>query len=175
MIASKADYLEYLKSDLDNADYQPSIQGRLFNSTWRFLRLLRQEEYYLNCKQSLWGKLMLLFIRLRRKRIGERLGFTIPPNVCGKGLSLPHVGTVVINGRVTIGENCRIHVCVNIGADKVTSEVPTLGDNVYIAPGAKIFGNINIGNDVIIGANAVVNKSFPEGGCTVVGIPAKRI
>lgn len=175
MISNKKDYIAYIKADLSNADYKGDLKDRLFNSTWRFLRLLRLEEYYINCKHSKFDKIWCLLIKLRRKRIGERLGFTIPANVCGKGLSLPHVGTIVINGRVRIGDNCRIHVCVNIGADKVTSEVPVLGDNVYIAPGAKIFGNIEIGSNVIIGANAVVNRPFPEGNCTLVGVPAKQI
>jgi serine O-acetyltransferase len=50
-----------------------------------------------------------------------------------------------------------------------------IGDNCYIGPGAKIFGAIEIGPDVAIGANAVVNKSFPGGGVTLGGIPARVI
>ena len=49
--------------------------------------------------------------------------------------------------------------------------VPTLGNNVWIAPGAKLYGRITIGNQCAIGANAVVNKSFPDG-VTLAGIPA---
>jgi serine O-acetyltransferase len=51
---------------------------------------------------------------------------------------------------------------------------PTIGDNVYIAPGAKIIGNIKIGNNCAVGANAVVVKDVLEG-TTVGGIPAKVI
>jgi serine O-acetyltransferase len=51
---------------------------------------------------------------------------------------------------------------------------PTIGDNVYIGPGAKIFGKITIGNNVAIGANAVVNSDVPSI-CTFGGIPAKKI
>jgi serine O-acetyltransferase len=53
--------------------------------------------------------------------------------------------------------------------------VPTIGDNVFIGPGAKLFGEINIGDNVMIGANAVVTKSFEEGCCRIAGIPAKKI
>lgn len=103
------------------------------------------------------------------------LGFTIPINTCGAGLSIAHVGTIVINGKVRIGENCRIHVCVNIGASAQNSHaVPVIGDNCYIGPGAKLYGDIQLGNNVAIGANAVVNKSF-EGNCILAGIPAKVI
>lgn len=54
------------------------------------------------------------------------------------------------------------------------SGAPRLGDNVYIGPGAKIFGPIEIGDNVAIGANAVVNKSFPDS-VTIAGVPAKII
>ena len=50
-----------------------------------------------------------------------------------------------------------------------------IGDNVYIGPGAKLFGPIQIGDNTVIGANAVVNKSFKEGNCTIVGVPAEII
>ncbi|GAA3319001.1 hypothetical protein GCM10020331_024100 [Ectobacillus funiculus] len=52
--------------------------------------------------------------------------------------------------------------------------VPKIGNNVYIGPGAKIFGGITIGNNVSIGANSVVTKDVPDN-VTVVGIPAKII
>ena len=41
--------------------------------------------------------------------------------------------------------------------------------------GAKIFGAVILGNNMAIGAKAVVNKSFPEGNCTIGGVPAKKI
>ena len=52
--------------------------------------------------------------------------------------------------------------------------IPTVGDNVYIGPGAKMFGKIVIGNNVAIGANAVVTRDVPEN-AVVVGIPARVI
>jgi serine O-acetyltransferase len=51
---------------------------------------------------------------------------------------------------------------------------PVIGDNVYIAAGSRVLGGIKIGNDVIIGANAVVIKDVPDN-CIVAGIPAKVI
>ncbi len=49
-----------------------------------------------------------------------------------------------------------------------------IGDNVQIGAGAVLIGNIHIGNNVIIGANAFVNTDLPEN-CTAVGLPAKAI
>ena len=94
-------------------------------------------------------------------------------NVCDEGLSIAHVGPVIINGKSHVGKNCRIHVGVNIGANG--DEPPILGDNVYIGPGAKIFGDIKIASGCRIGANAVVCKNFEEENCTLVGVPAKII
>jgi serine O-acetyltransferase len=65
---------------------------------------------------------------------------------------------------------------VNIGAALNNSDAtPVLGDNCYIAPGAKIFGAVILGDYSQIGANAVVNKSFPESGHVLVGIPARSV
>lgn len=50
-----------------------------------------------------------------------------------------------------------------------------MGNNVYIGPGAKLFGRIEIADGIAIGANAVVNKSFLENNISIAGIPAKKI
>ena len=115
-------------------------------------------------------------MRVRYKRLSVKLGFTIPANAFGPGLSIAHRGTIVVHGKARIGANCRIHVCVNIGAQAGDeTAVPVLGNNIYIGPGAKIFGKIEIADGIAIGANAVVNKSFTEPNITIAGVPAKKI
>lgn len=52
---------------------------------------------------------------------------------------------------------------------------PTIGNNVYIGPGAKIFGDIQIADGVKIGANAVVNKSCLHKNAILVGVPAHEV
>ena len=64
---------------------------------------------------------------------------------------------------------------VNIGANQGSNKAPQIGDNVYIGPGAVIFGDITIADGCYIGANAVVNKDIVEPYSVVVGIPAKVI
>lgn len=116
-----------------------------------------------------------LYYRFQLHRLSFKLGYSIPLNVVGPGLSLPHRGTIVINSHASIGENCRIHVDVNIGATGGSTEAPFIGSNCYIGPGAKLVGNISIADNVIIGANAVVVKSINEPGTTWAGVPAKKI
>lgn len=114
-----------------------------------------------------------LFAKYRFRRISLKLGYSIPINVFGPGLSLPHRGNIIINPNTQIGENCRIHVGVNIGAHK--DKAPCIGDNVYIGPGAILFGEIQIANNVMIGANATVNKSFTQENVAIAGTPAKVV
>jgi serine O-acetyltransferase len=90
----------------------------------------------------------------------------------GPGFVILHSLGIVVNTEVRAGKNLVIEHGVTIGAEKGKS--PVLGDNVFIGAGAKIIGGVRIGNDVKIGANAVVTKDLPDG-ATAVGIPAKVV
>lgn len=173
MIDSKKKLHEYLaadKSALGRAGRFPSF----FDYIWRFTIALRKCEYYTNCRRDPLGKIFRKYYQYRKFRLGMKCGFTIPVNVFGKGLAIVHTGTIVVSPFVRVGENCRIHVCVNIGGHHGEG-YPKLGDRIYIGPGAKIFGNITIADDIAIGANAVVNKSFATPGISIGGIPAAKI
>ncbi|WP_417655707.1 serine acetyltransferase [Pseudoalteromonas atlantica] len=176
MINSKSDYLQYKQMDAENGTFNNNLKEYIFNDIWRFLRALRYAEYIHNTKHgSLW-KVYKLYVKFRFKSIGKKLGFSIPMNVFGPGLTLPHFGNIVVSSYAKIGANCKVHVGVNIGAAyNRPKDAPTLGDNCYIGPGAKLFGNITLGDRVQIGANAVVNKSFTEEGAVLVGMPAKKL
>ena len=126
-----------------------------------FLKWLRRTQWHYNANGLLHKLLFLLAYHCYRK-ISLRTGFSIPKNVCAPGLSLPHYGSIVINANCKIGKNCRIQNNVNIGATGGSSKAPIIGDNVYIGPGAVIYGDIEIADNCYIGANAVVNKSFIE-------------
>ena len=90
-------------------------------------------------------------------------------------MSIAHKGTIVTNGNARVGKNCRIHTCVNIGTLPGNSGLaPTIGDNVYICPGAKIYGKIKIAENIVIGANAVVGRSFEEPNICIAGAPAQK-
>lgn len=179
MISSKKDYKSYLEHD-KKALYTED-QSLIRNIIapyyiWEFQKRLRKVEYYKNCKlNSLYGKIFYNYHKIKLRKQALKLGFSIPENTFGPGLSIAHYGTIVVNTNARIGKNCRIHACTNIGASGGKPEAPQIGDNVYIGPGAKIYGNIKIGNNIAISANAVVNKSFEEDGILLAGNPAVRI
>ena len=81
----------------------------------------------------------------------------------------------MLNGGVRIGENCCVMNNVNIGANGGSDKCPRIGRDVYIGPGAVLYGDIEIADGCYIGANAVVNKSFFEKNSIIAGVPAKVI
>jgi len=87
-------------------------------------------------------------------------------------LFIEHGFSTIISCR-KIGKNCYINQQVTIGYSDATN-CPTIGDNVEIKCGAKVIGGITVGDDVIIGANAVVVKDIPPHSI-VVGVPARII
>lgn len=176
MIKTRADLQLYLQQDASaNGENTSKLKSKLkfyLNPRLHFTRNLRYYEYYANQPRNLWNKIMTAYHYFIHKKLSYKLGYTIYKNNFGPGVCFCHYGTLVVNKKAYIGANCRIHVGVNIGG---TDEgVPMIGDNAYIGPGAKIFGNIIIGNNVSIGANAVVNKSFPDN-VIIAGVPAKII
>ena len=108
--------------------------------------------------------------RLLRLVFSCDLGFPIR---MGGGNSLEHnaLGTV-ISSQVTLGSNVKIYQHVTLGAGN--GGYPTIGSNVIIYSGATVCGKIRVGNNVIIGANSFVNKSFPDN-VIIGGVPAKII
>jgi serine O-acetyltransferase len=175
MIKNKNDYKKYKQQDFERNNFKASLLSYLVNDIWKFLRLLRKLEYLVNTKTSIIYIPYKFFVLYKFKTISKKLGYSIPPNVCGPGLTLHHYGNIVINKKCTIGQNCVIHVGVNIGGNQGAGLAPKIGDNCYIGPGAKIFGDVILGHYTQIGANAVVNKRFPEFGNVLVGVPARSI
>lgn len=91
----------------------------------------------------------------------------------GKGTRFTARGMgVIMNGDEIIGENCQIGHHVKMLRKNPYKECAHVGNNVYISSGAVLMGPVKIGDNVIIGANAVVTKSVPAN-CIVGGIPAK--
>lgn len=173
MIKSEKDYKDYLIADARALRVKPNIINFLYNDIYRFQVVLRFLEYKINCKEN---RIIIIFIKLYYNSLSKKLGFTIPPNVFGPGLSIAHYGTIVVNGAAKVGKNCRLNACTNIGtAAGYSNAAPEIGDNCYIGPGAKIFGPIKLLDNIAIGANAVVNKSMNESNITIGGVPARKI
>ena len=124
---------------------------------------LRKVAYYSNR-----GGVQRYYYKYRFRKLGMKLGFTISENVFGYGLVIPHYGTIVVGSGNRVGNYAVLHTstCVTAGRK-------TIGDGFYLSTGAKVLGDIDLGNYTTIGANAVVNQSEGEN-CLLVGIPAKK-
>lgn len=173
MINSRDDLRYYMACDRIALKIPEGIRHPrpVLDVIWDYEICLRRLEYHLNLKHVI--RAAYYKIRLRRK--GQRLGLTFEPNVFGPGLSIAHWGSIVVNPNARVGANCRIHEGVTLGATNGSPDAPQIGSNCFLGSGAKVIGGIRIGNDVSIGAGAVVVKDFPESGVTLGGIPAKVI
>ena len=82
----------------------------------------------------------------------------------GPGLYIGHFGGITIGKEVVLGANCSLSQQVTIGAAGRGERrgAPVIGDDCYLAPGARVFGLITVGNNVKIGANAVVHADIPD-------------
>ena len=175
MIESNKDYKYYLYCDkiaLGKNYNRPKFFG---DEIWKFEILMRKTEYFVNCSNNFFTKLYSKVLKFLYHKKSIKLNFSIPLNVFGPGLSIAHYGTIVVNSNAKVGKNCRIQECTTIGGTNGSFYAPILGDNIFIGSGARIIGNITIANDIAIGANALVNKSFIKNGITIAGVPAKEI
>lgn len=181
MITSKTELREYINADNSWCKYN-GIRGFFYGAIMkepqaqitRYLKYMRVVEYYHNTAGKNFVKRFLKAYYQRKKNcIGCRLGIEINLNSLGKGVNIYHIGDITVDA--LIGENCSLHGGNCIGNNGITKDIPILGDNVDIGYGAIIIGGIQIANNVKIGANAVVNKSFMEPGCTIAGIPAIKV
>lgn len=176
MILTKDDLKEYLEKDKFALGIEDRKHPKAFRDfIWKFEITLRKHEYYFNNKnKSVFYKIAEKVYSLKHQNIGVKLGFDIPVNVFGPGLRINHWGYIVVNANAKIGAWCDIHQGVNIGQN-IEQGAPEIGQDVWICPGAKIFGNIKIADGVAIGANAVVNKTVLQSDVTIAGIPARIV
>ena len=141
-----------------------------FTSVFRFGK-------YLQTKNNIFARILLKFVARYYFYLRLITGIQLPmgTNVMG-GLRFPHWSCIVIAQRSVIGKNCTIHQGVTIGQSHFGTHqgFPIIGNNVLIYAGAKNCGGIRVGDNVVIGANAVVNKDIPDN-CVVAGVPAKII
>jgi serine O-acetyltransferase len=125
-----------------------------------------------------WLRFLARFVHYVLLKFSEVFfGICIPPKiVIGRRLVIEHFGGIVLHGLTKIGDDCIIRQGVTIGNRYLDrpAEAPRIGNRVDIGAGAKILGPVTIGDDVSIGANAVVLVDVPSG-CTAVGIPARVI
>ena len=132
---------------------------------------------------ALWKRNFKLMARIVSQMTRFLTGVEIHPGArIGKGFFIDHGMGVVIGETTEIGNNVTLYHGVTLGGSTVFSKSgkntnkrhPTLGNDVIVGAGAQILGPINIGDNVKVGANAVVLKDV-EANQTVVGVPAQGI
>lgn len=174
---NKTELRKYFTEDLKRFNNKkPSIKDYiLHNEVWyifHYIKHLRYIEYY---KDK--NKLLFLWHFFKYKHLGFKLKITIYPGTIGAGFRIYHAGDFIHVGKnVKIGKNCTILPGVVFGnkTEKEDNSPVTVGNNCYFGLGVKILGSVKIGNNVTIGANAVVTKDIPDN-AVVGGIPAKII
>ena len=153
-----------LKAFLRTWRYEPGFRLTYLMRLCRLLRsrtLTRVGAYHL----------VAILHRLTSVRYGVYVDHTTK---IGGGFYLAHPLNIVVNRRCEIGRNCNLSHGVTLGIANRGARrgVPVLGDNVYVGPGAVVFGAIEVGDECAIGANSVITKDIPDGG-VMVGVPGK--
>jgi serine O-acetyltransferase len=118
-----------------------------------------------------WTIVYIVLNKLTEVFCGICIGATA---TIGRRLSIEHHGCIVIHGAAVIGDDCLIRHGVTLGntGSEDPFGAPTIGNRVQFGAGAKILGRVRVGNDVIIGANAVVIQDVPDY-AVVGGVPAR--
>ena len=183
MISTKQKYrkvvkYEYSKYFTSKKDY---LKNFFLNNSnyviWNYQKILRKTELYYNIsrKNRIYFPIYIYYKR-KKERLGNKLGLSIEINVFEEGLVIYHYGNIVVNGYCKIGKDCKLHGGNCIGNNGKTKESPIIGDSCDVGFGAIIIGGICLGDNVVIGANSLVNKSYGDN-LVIAGSPAsiKRV
>jgi serine O-acetyltransferase len=176
--------LRNLILDLDNYAYRLKLprccivfMPFLFPATWAIIQYRLSRIVLYHFRIPVLQQLLRVYFFITGRLVNILTGIEISSRaVIGGGMYLPHLGTIIIAHQTVIGQFAVIHQEVTFGnaAKEGKMVFPVLGDRVYVGAGAKIIGNVKIGNDVMIGCNAVVVKDIPDH-ATAVGMPARVV
>lgn len=141
---------------------------------WAILQYRLAHFIYKKIKWQPFRFLLVLLMLFWQKIIEITTGISIPASSrIGHSFYIGHFGGIIINANAIIGNNCNISQGVTIGVSGRGEKrgTPILGNEVYIGANAVVSGKITIGDNVLIGACTLVNDSIPEGS-VVLGVPA---
>jgi serine O-acetyltransferase len=174
-----SEYTFLLKSDLHryagNSILSSFLYHMVLSPGYKYSFWMRTCSYLKSCPvvQYLFFPIALLILMHYEYNYGISISYRTQ---IGSGFYIGHFGGIIVNQKVGIGRNCNLSHQVTLGVVNRGQRkgYPVIGDNVYIGPGAKVIGKVQIGNNVAIGANCVVTKDIPDNS-VVVGIPGRII
>jgi len=151
---------------------------RAYNADWTaqgfwVMLVYRFGRWRYGVRPAILRKLCSFVYKALFKLIQIMTGIELPCEAeVGRNFVIDHFGGVIVSGYAKFGDNCRIRNGVVVGLRRVEEKyAPVIGNNVDIGSGAKLLGPIAIGDNVIIGANAVVLCDVPANSIAV-GVPA---
>jgi serine O-acetyltransferase len=156
-----------IRADLRAYDQNWCAQGFWVMVVYRFGR------WRYGIRPTLARKFFSLVYHVLYKIMQIVTGIELPCEVVvGRNFVIDHFGGIIISGYARFGDNCRLRDGVVVGLRRVEEKfAPIIGNNVDIGSGAKLLGPIKIGDNVLIGANAVVLSDVPDNSIAV-GVPA---
>lgn len=158
--------------------FWPLLVVIIYPQTWANIQYRLQKTIIEGCYIPVIRHVLMTYFFFSGRLVKMLTGIEVHHSAeCGPGLYFAHLGSVIIAMNCKLGHSCSIHQEVTLGGagyDNETNGFPVLGNAVYVGAGAKILGGVNIGSDVLIGANAVVVKDIPDHS-TAAGIPARVI
>lgn len=150
-----------------------SYHGRWSEQGFWVMLVYRFGRWRYGVRPVLLRKVFSLLYKIAYKGVQVLTGIDLPCEAeVGRNFVIDHFGGVIVSGYAKFGDNCRIRNGVSVGLKRVEQPcAPVIGHNVDIGCGAKLLGPITIGDNVLIGANAVVVTDVPSD-CIAIGVPA---
>jgi len=167
-MVKKMRYFKNIRNDFDTYDGNWGCQGFWAMLVYRFGR------WRYTIKVPLVRKFFSMLYKLFFKGMQIITGIELPCEVnVGRNFRIDHFGDIIISGYASFGDNCIVRNGVTVGLKNIEEKIaPAIGNSVNIGAGAKILGPITVGDNVDIGANAVVIHSIPSNSIAV-GVPAR--
>lgn len=174
---TRREMYELIKSDLNRLGVEKNyiFGGAKCYVLWASFKItywFRKCSYW-HSKHGVFSRLLLAICNLIYKHYQFKLGIDMSYRAkVGKGIKFIHFSGIVVSQDAVIGDNCTIYQCVTIGKTG-NKGAPVIGNNCTFYAGAKVLG-VKVGDNVEIGANAVVLKDCPDNTIWA-GIPAKLL